>query len=256
MHEFYFQILACGVLLGSTLLLSKLLGLSLEKNITVSAIRTIVQLSALGLILHWVFESSSGLVLLLIFTVMTLFATQTVVARSAISSLRAWLFAASVLIVGVWPVGLITLPVFFGLGAFTKASVAIPFLGLVLGNSLTAVSLAFQHSVKQVEQGREERDCWLALGATKWQSAKRQRNEILHTALTPILNSMSVVGVVSLPGLMAGQALAGADIRNAAYLQICIMIILLCSSFFGALASVTLPFEYFSRYSTRINEAS
>ena len=45
----------------------------------------------------------------------------------------------------------------------------------------------------------------------------------LRTAMMPILNAMAVAGVVSLPGMMTGQILAGADPVEAAKYQIMIM---------------------------------
>jgi len=33
----------------------------------------------------------------------------------------------------------------------------------------------------------------------------------VRVALTPILNQMNVVGIVSIPGMMTGQILSGAD---------------------------------------------
>lgn len=42
---------------------------------------------------------------------------------------------------------------------------------------------------------------------------------MLATALTPLINSLSVAGLVSIPGMMTGQILAGGDPLNAAKYQ-------------------------------------
>ena len=49
---------------------------------------------------------------------------------------------------------------------------------------------------------------------------------------------MSVAGVVSLPGMMTGQILAGADPAEAAKYQIMIMFVLTGASAFGAIVAV------------------
>jgi putative ABC transport system permease protein len=59
----------------------------------------------------------------------------------------------------------------------------------------------------------------------------------LATAMTPLLNSMAVAGVVTLPGMMAGQILAGADPGEAAKYQIMIMFVLAGAAALGALAA-------------------
>ena len=51
----------------------------------------------------------------------------------------------------------------------------------------------------------------------------------------PILNAMAVAGVVSLPGMMTGQILAGADPVEAAKYQIMIMFAIAGSTAFAVL---------------------
>ena len=46
---------------------------------------------------------------------------------------------------------------------------------------------------------------------------------VLQTALTPTINMLSVAGLVSIPGMMTGQILAGGDAVTAAKYQIMIM---------------------------------
>lgn len=46
---------------------------------------------------------------------------------------------------------------------------------------------------------------------------------VLHTALTPIINSLSVVGLISIPGMFTGQIISGTDPMVGAKYQILIM---------------------------------
>ena len=87
---------------------------------------------------------------------------------------------------------------------------AIPMLGMVLGNLLTGVSLALDRFMQGVarESGVIEGD--LALGATRWEAARPLIGEAPRTGMIPTINAMMVMGVVSLPGMMTGQMLAGA----------------------------------------------
>lgn len=56
----------------------------------------------------------------------------------------------------------------------------------------------------------------LALGATRWEATSELLVRATKTAMTPLLNQMSVVGLVSIPGMMTGQILAGSDPSQAA----------------------------------------
>jgi putative ABC transport system permease protein len=57
----------------------------------------------------------------------------------------------------------------------------------------------------------------------------------MRTAMTPLLNTMAVAGIVTLPGMMTGQILAGADPAEAAKYQIMIMFVLSGAAGLGAL---------------------
>ena len=51
----------------------------------------------------------------------------------------------------------------------------------------------------------------LSLGATRWEATREIIQRSVRVAMTPVLNQMNVVGIVSIPGMMTGQILAGAD---------------------------------------------
>jgi putative ABC transport system permease protein len=59
----------------------------------------------------------------------------------------------------------------------------------------------------------------------------------MRTATTPLLNIMSVAGMVTLPGMMTGQILAGADPAEAARYQIVLMFVLAGAAGLGAFAT-------------------
>ena len=54
----------------------------------------------------------------------------------------------------------------------------------------------------------------------------------------PIINSMAAAGVVSLPGMMTGQILAGSSPLEAAKYQIMIMLLITTGTGLGAITAV------------------
>ena len=58
----------------------------------------------------------------------------------------------------------------------------------------------------------------------------RARSTAFQAALIPITNSLLAVGLVSLPGMMTGQILAGAEPLVAARYQIIVMCMIFSSS--------------------------
>jgi putative ABC transport system permease protein len=65
----------------------------------------------------------------------------------------------------------------------------------------------------------------------------------MRTGMIPTLNSMAVMGIVSLPGMMTGQILGGAPPEVAVRYQIVIMFVIAASTSLGCLISVQLAFR-------------
>lgn len=61
--------------------------------------------------------------------------------------------------------------------------------------------------------------------------------------MIPIINSMMVVGIVSLPGMMTGQILAGADPLQAVKYQIVIMFMVAAATSLGCIGVALLVFR-------------
>ena len=80
----------------------------------------------------------------------------------------------------------------------------------------------------------------LALGATYTKAMSRLVRASVRRALLPILNQMAAAGVVTLPGIMTGQILAGMDPLEAAKYQILLIFLLSGGSGLGAGAVVYL----------------
>jgi hypothetical protein len=56
----------------------------------------------------------------------------------------------------------------------------------------------------------------LSLGASRGEATRDLLGRAVRLAMTPLLNQMSVVGLVSIPGMMTGQILGGSHPDQAA----------------------------------------
>ncbi|MFN6484857.1 MULTISPECIES: ABC transporter permease [unclassified Nostoc] len=70
---------------------------------------------------------------------------------------------------------------------------------------------------------KEQIEALLTLSATRWEAAHQSIKEALRTGMIPTINSMMVMGLVSLPVMMTGQILAGASPSDAVRYQILII---------------------------------
>jgi putative ABC transport system permease protein len=219
--------------------ISMIFGLRLERSLAIAAIRMVVQLAAVGYVLKFVFDQTSPAWTALVALVMVLVAGIELMQRQERRP-RGWLAYglgnATLLLTG----GLATLyavAVIIGPSPWYAPRYVLPILGMVLGNTLTSVSLALQTLNEGVERERSAIEARLALGATRFEAFSGLLRQSLRTATTPLLNTMAVAGVVTLPSMMAGQILAGADPGEAAKYQIMIMFVLAGASGLGAFAA-------------------
>ena len=83
----------------------------------------------------------------------------------------------------------------------------------------------------------------LSLGATSWEAAHEMISDAIHTSMTPTLNSMMVMGIVSLPGMMTGQILAGVSPGEAVRYQIMMIFVIATAAALGATLIVVLAFR-------------
>jgi len=213
--------------------------LGLAVSFAVAAVRMGIQLAAVGFVLNFIFAQTSPLWTVLIVFVMVLVAGYELVQRQE-SRFRSWLAYglgnATLLLVGglatVYAVVVVVHP-----SPWYAPRYIVPILGMVLGNTLTSCSLALQTLTEGAVRERAAIEARIAQGATRIEAFGTVLRRALNTAITPLLNVMSVAGIVSLPGMMTGQILAGANPAEAAKYQIMIMFVLTGASGLGAFAA-------------------
>jgi putative ABC transport system permease protein len=219
------------------------LRLHVEKRLAMATIRTTVQLLLVGYVLRWVFEIHSLLTLLPVLLLMIIAATHTAIKRPArfFRGMGARAFGTLVgsgLITTVTATALI-----IGVRPWYEPRYMIPLLGMVLGNTMSAISLCVDHLLEVLSERRGEVQMELALGATRWEAARGPIAEAVRRGMIPIINAMMVVGIVTLPGLMTGQILAGADPFAAVKYQIMIMFMLAASTSIGSMVMAILAYR-------------
>ncbi len=144
---------------------------------------------------------------------------------------------------GAWLFSFFAHEFLFTKNAASEISVILPFTGLLIGNSLSGISLGISEWNRAIVRQSGWIETRLAHGATCWEASHPVFKQAMMTAMTPIINSMSVSGIVSLPGMMTGQLLAGADPLKAVEYQIVAMFLIAASTLFGSLVAIGLGFK-------------
>jgi putative ABC transport system permease protein len=239
----YYQVALAAMLVLINGSISALLGLGLGRRLLLAAVCTVVQLLLVGLVLEWVFRVDRWYVVLGLMLVMTVVAGSAAIRR--VSFRYPGILLSSVVSVWAssWVVTSLALFVIVPVRPWYAPQYAIPLLGMILGNTLSGISLGLDRLGGELSSKRPQVEALLALGATRWEAARDPIQQAVRTAMIPLINSMMVVGVVSLPGMMTGQILAGASPMGAVKYQIVIMFLIASGTALGALSVVLLSYR-------------
>jgi len=223
--------------------LSLWLSLGLERDLAIATVRTYLQLIALGFVLRWVFGIDSPWLVLGILVVMVLAAANIIVRRSpdaprGIFASSAVSMALTGFIVTFAVTGLIV-----QVEPWYEPRYVIPLAGMVLGNSMTGIALALERTFADLDATADEVLALTALGATPWEAAHSAVRGALRAGLIPTINSMAAAGIVFIPGMMAGQILAGADPVTATGYQIVVMLMVAAATALGSVVAVLLTYR-------------
>lgn len=224
-------------------LLSVFLRLGLARQLLVASLRTVVQLLFIGYVLAWVFAHAYWYVVLPIMLLMTLIAGLSAGERAAMRYPGQTLNSIVSICVGAWSVAAIGLVAVIRIEPWYEPQYAIPILGMILGNTLTGISLAMERMIQELTSGRGRVELILSLGGTRWEGAHQAARNAIRAGMMPTLNQMSVVGLVSLPGMMTGQVLAGESPMAAVRYQIVIMFLIAAASALGTACAVLLTYR-------------
>ncbi len=234
------DVLTAAALLLVNGAISVALALGLGRSLLISAVRMVVQLTLVGLILRWLFQSSSPWLTFVVALIMIGFAGYEAMARQEKKLAGAWGFG-----IGAMAMGFAGLSVtMLGLTALLQPEpwfqprFAIPILGMVLGNCMTGVAIALNQFLSQAGQNRRGVEAMLALGYSRDQALAPLRRLAARAGMIPIINSMAAAGVVFLPGMMTGQILAGVEPAQAVKYQMVIMFLIAGGTGIGVLLAL------------------
>jgi putative ABC transport system permease protein len=225
------------VILAAT---SILLQLGIGRQIVIAAIRTTIQLLLVGFILKAIFENVNLYYMVLISMVMLLVAGSEVMSRQTHRFKGWWGFGMGTLsmFVSTFVVTLLALTIIIGNTPWYTPQYAIPLLGMMLGNTMTGIALGLERLTSTARSQRQLIEARLAFGEQAQQAMSDIRRESMRTGMLPIINAMAAAGIVSLPGMMTGQILAGSPPLEAVKYQILIMFLITAGTGFGTMTAV------------------
>jgi putative ABC transport system permease protein len=208
-------------------------GLPLRRAIAGAAARAVVQLTAVSAVIAvvlgsiaWTFAFVAGML-----TVATLTSTR----RMALPVRRAWAVVPMLAVVAP-VVGLVLAS---GAVPWEPASI-LPIAGIVVGNSMTATTLAGRRMLEELGARVGEYEAALSLGFSPAASALEVARPSAGLALIPLLDQTRTVGLVTLPGAYIGVLLGGGTPVEAGSAQVLVLVGVLAAQALAVAVTVRL----------------
>jgi len=185
------------------------------KSALLAIFRMLIQLMLIGYALNFIFNANSQWLILLVLIFMLVMASWISLNALPVDKRPLFFYSVSAILCG----GGLNL-VFITQGVlhvdpWYQPQIIIPIAGMIFSNSMNAVSLAGERLFSELEHKIDYLDA---------------RNTAFQASMIPIINSLLAVGLVSLPGMMTGQILAGTEPVIAARYQIIVMCMIFSSA--------------------------
>lgn len=219
------------------------LKLGLLRSLFWGTVRAFVQLTLVGYALTYIFAANSLPLVLAVVVLMTYVASRAATRRTPNVPDYPAALAFLTLLVSTLLVGTLVTQLIISPSPWFAPRVVIPIFGMILGNSMNGIAVGLDRLYSEVRTRVGEVETLLAFGATPWEAVRDSVREAVRAGMTPTINSLMVVGLVSLPGMMTGQILAGADPREAVRYQIVVMLMIAAAVAIGCLLLVGLSYR-------------
>ncbi len=209
------SVLAAYLLLLIPALISWIEGLGLQKDIVVASPRAFVQLLILSSVILYFFK------LPVIFNIGFVFL---MLVSGCIIAMERGKGVPHSFVISFASMFISFLPVFillFVSGILKMVpNIFVPISGMLLGNSTKALSMVFNRTQKQVEENHEIIEAAFLDGAGYIEASKIFMIDVMNVALIPQIDGLKILGIVHIPGTMAGLLIGGVRPLDAAFYQL------------------------------------
>jgi putative ABC transport system permease protein len=203
-----------------------------------------VQLFLVGLYLEVLFEYNNAWINAAWWIIMVVVAAFTIVRRA---SLKRKYFLIPLLIslsISLFVIDVYFLGIIIRLENIFESRYFIPISGILLGNCLKTNVLGVSTFYQKLQKDKNLHRFYLANGATPNEALRPFMREALRTAFNPLIASITVIGLISLPGMMTGQILGGSSPNVAIKYQIMLMLTIFVSTVSTVVITILISNRY------------
>jgi|TARA_Y100000814_G_C12326284_1_gene399894 putative ABC transport system permease protein len=218
---------------------SLVLKLGLERELVIGTIRTFAQLGIMGYVLKFIFDLDNVWLILLLFSFMVFWAAHAIRGRVKEQAVQIFIPTFISMVLSYTLVSIIVTSVIVQVKPWYTPQYFIPLSGMIIGNSMNAITIALDRLFSDIRKQRDQVELALCLGATYQEATMSIFRDTIRAGMIPSINALMTVGLVSIPGMMTGQILAGSNPVIAIKYQIIVMLMLVASTAIGSMIVIT-----------------
>jgi putative ABC transport system permease protein len=199
--------------------------LGLGRSIALGALRSAVQLIAVGYVLVFLFGASSAWPSSAALVLMLVVASITSARRVPHGPGTRRLLPYAALAISL-STALALVPLFafvLPIRPWFDARFLIPLAGMMMSSAMNVAAQVFERIFSLAHDDRRTIEQLLALGASPRIALRPHARLAMRASLIPTINALVTAGLVSLPGMMTGQILSGVDPVLAVRYQLVIL---------------------------------
>ncbi len=223
--------LAAMILLIALLIISRWQRIRIQKSLIIGTVRGTIQIILMGLILVYIFDLQELWIMFCVLGFMGVFAAYTT--GDNLKKIPG-VFKAALPGILLGSISVMTISVLLGV-VEPVGEFVIPMGGMVIGNSMNMSSLVIDRMWSNAQKQRGLLETALALGATPLQATDMTIRESIETGFLPNLNRYAALGIVTIPGLMSGMIIGGANPIEASLFQVIVFIMIFLSALIAGL---------------------
>jgi len=232
------QLAVCSLFVLLAAVGSLVFRLRLEKDLLWGSVRTFAQLFLVGYVLQFVFRLNNPWMILGLYLWMVFWAAYTIRGRVQEKTIAIFRPTFVAMVVSYMAVAIFVTAAIVQVKPWYTPQYFIPLGGMIVGNSMNAIAIALERMFSDLRKQREHIEVAFCLGATYQEATSAVLRDSIKAGMIPSINALMTVGLVSLPGMMTGQILAGADPTTAIRYQILVMLMLVASTAIGSVIVV------------------
>lgn len=217
---------------------NRVIKLKISKELYISLFRMVLQLTLVGLYLKYIFEWNNPYVNMAYLIVMIVIAS---IHSINSSKLHLGTFILPILLSVAIPQIIVIFSfniLVGGIDRILDANLIIPVGGMLLGNCLNGNIVAINSFYQGIIKDEKRYNYTMTLGASHFQAIQPYLRASMELSIKPSLASMATTGLVTLPGMMTGQILAGTLPITAVKYQAAILVSILTAKYFSTLLSL------------------